>query len=61
MPGAVYDADVATLADDTDKQVQRENQQAQAETDAANQEDQDDFDIEFDLWYPEEQVGFFGV
>ena len=57
MPGAVCEADRPTSPEPAENPV-NEYSAALVDGDSSTCEDVDKFDIEYDLWYPEEQVGF---
>ena len=57
MPGAVCEADRPTSPEPAENPV-NEFSAALVDDDSSTCEDVDKFDIEYDLWYPEEQVGF---
>ena len=57
MPGAIYEADRPTAPEPAENPV-NEFAAALVDGDPLTFEDVDKFNIEYDLWYPEEQVGF---
>ena len=56
MPAAIYEADRPTSPEPAENPVS-EVTATLVEGDSSTCEDVDKFDIEYDLWYPEEQVG----
>ena len=56
MPGGIYEADRPTSPEPAENPVNEFA--ALVDGDSLTFEDVDKFNIEYDLWYPEEQVGF---
>ncbi len=56
MPGAVCDAELPSPAEQKERVTESEDKGALSDTEPPGDDDKDAFDIDYDLWYPEEQV-----